>query len=60
MAQVQLERHLGDQVTVETRYDISSLHGQAKPRQQAVRSHLGIENSVHWVLEEYLMTVLAQ
>jgi len=51
VAQVTLERRRGDQVTIETRYYLSSLPGQAKQLQQAVRSHWGIENSVHWVLD---------
>jgi len=51
VAQVTLERRTGEQVTVETRYYISSLSGAAKPIQHAVRSHWGIENSVHWVLD---------
>jgi predicted transposase YbfD/YdcC len=51
VAQVTLERRLGDQVTVETRYYISSLSGQARQIQHAVRSHWGVENSVHWVLD---------
>jgi predicted transposase YbfD/YdcC len=51
VAQVTLERRLGEQVTSETRYYISSLPGAAKQTQHAVRSHWGIENSVHWVLD---------
>jgi predicted transposase YbfD/YdcC len=51
VAQVTMERRTGEQVTVETRYYISSLAGAAKPIQHAVRSHWGIENSVHWVLD---------
>ena len=51
VARVTLERHLAEKTTVETRYYISSLSGQAKQIQQAVRSHWGIENSVHWVLD---------
>lgn len=51
VAQVTLERRVGEQVTVETRYYISSLSGSARQIQQAVRSHWGIENSVHWVLD---------
>ena len=50
VAQVTLERRVGEQVTVETRYYISSLPGSAQQLQHAVRSHWGIENSVHWVL----------
>lgn len=51
VAQVTLERRIGKQATVETRYYISSLSGSAKQVQHAVRSHWGIENSVHWVLD---------
>lgn len=51
VAQVQLERRDGDQVTVETRYYISSLSGDAKQIQNAVRLHWGIENRVHWCLD---------
>ena len=51
VAQVTLERRVGEQVTVETRYYLSSLAGSAKQLQHAVRSHWGIENSVHWVLD---------
>lgn len=51
VAQVTLERRIGEQVTVETRYYISSLPGAAKQVQHAVRSHWGIENSVHWCLD---------
>ena len=51
VAQVTLECRVGEQVTIETRYYISSLPGGAKQIQQAVRSHWGIENSVHWVLD---------
>ncbi len=51
VAQVQLERRVGDQVTVETRYYISSLPGQARTIQNAVRSHWGVENKLHWCLD---------
>ena len=51
VAQVQLERRIGDQMTVETRYYISSLAGHAHQIQNAVRSHWGIENKLHWCLD---------
>jgi predicted transposase YbfD/YdcC len=51
VAQVQLERREGEQVTVETRYFISSLPGNAKQIENAVRLHWGIENPVHWCLD---------
>lgn len=37
--------------TVETRYYISSLSNDAQLFGQSVRSHWGIENSLHWVLD---------
>jgi predicted transposase YbfD/YdcC len=51
VAQVQLERRDGDQVTIDTRYYISSLPGDAKQTENAVRLHWGIENPVHWCLD---------
>jgi len=51
VAQVQLERRIGEHVTVETRYYISSLAGHAHQIQNAVRSHWGIENKLHWCLD---------
>lgn len=51
VAQVRAERRIGDTVTVETRYYISSLPGEARRILSAVRSHWGIENRLHWVLD---------
>jgi predicted transposase YbfD/YdcC len=48
---VESERHVGEQISKEVRYYISSLEGNAKRFAQAVREHWGIENSVHWVLD---------
>ena len=48
---VEAERRIGDQTTCETRYYISSLFGNAQELGKAVRTHWGIENSVHWVLD---------
>ena len=45
------ERRLGDITTTESRYYISSLPGDANSLLHATRSHWGIENSVHWVLD---------
>lgn len=42
---------MGETVTVATRYYISSLPGDAQQIQNAVRSHWGIENPVHWCLD---------
>lgn len=48
---VQAERRLGNQCSVETRYYISSLEGNAQLVLHAVRGHWGIENQVHWILD---------
>ena len=45
------ERHIGDQVTIERRYFISSLANDACQFGGAVRKHWGIENSLHWTLD---------
>jgi predicted transposase YbfD/YdcC len=42
---------VGQQLSSETRYYICSLSGQAVEFARAVRSHWGIENKVHWVLD---------
>ncbi len=46
---VRSQRHIGEQITQETRYYLMSLAGKAKTFARAVRGHWGIENSVHWV-----------
>jgi predicted transposase YbfD/YdcC len=51
LAKVIGERHIGEEVSVESRYYISSLPGDAKQVLGAVREHWGIENCVHWVLD---------
>ena len=48
---IESQRRQGDQVTSETRYYISSLPADAGALLQAVRSHWGIENALHWVLD---------
>jgi len=48
---VESERCIGDKVTAETRYYISSMDNDAKGFAKAVRGHWGIENSLHWVLD---------
>lgn len=45
------ERRLWNKTTYQVRYYISSLSSDAKVLGQAVRSHWGIENSLHWVLD---------
>jgi predicted transposase YbfD/YdcC len=48
---VEAERRTGDKRTTETRYYLLSRGLKAKAFGQAVRSHWGIENQVHWVLD---------
>jgi predicted transposase YbfD/YdcC len=48
---VESVRTVDGKTTVETRYYISSLSNDAKLFGQSVRSHWGIENSLHWVLD---------
>ncbi len=48
---VEAERIIKGEVNRETRYYLSSRSGNAKEFGQAVRSHWGIENSLHWVLD---------
>jgi predicted transposase YbfD/YdcC len=51
VAAVDGERRLNGRSTQETRYYLSSLPGDARTIAAAVRSHWGIENQVHWVLD---------
>ena len=51
LVMVESERRLPDHSSCETRYFISSLPPNAQQLLAATRSHWGIENSVHWVLD---------
>ena len=52
IARVSAPRQVGTQdPTTSVRYYLSSLPGDAKLIAEAVRSHWGIENSLHWVLD---------
>jgi predicted transposase YbfD/YdcC len=48
---VESVRTVNGKTTVETRYYISSLPNNAQQLGNAVRSHWGIENPLHWVLD---------
>lgn len=48
---VESVRIVDGKTTVETRYYISSLPNDAELLGQSVRSHWGIENSLHWILD---------
>jgi predicted transposase YbfD/YdcC len=51
ISQVVAERTIKDKKSVETRYYISSLPANPKFIGDAVRSHWGIENKLHWRLD---------
>jgi predicted transposase YbfD/YdcC len=48
---VEAERHIGETVSVERRYYLSSLGLDVKQFAEAVRGHWSIENKVHWSLD---------
>ncbi len=45
------ERRIGEQTTIQARYFISSLEPKASQVLAAVRSHWGVENQLHWILD---------
>jgi predicted transposase YbfD/YdcC len=51
IAMVQRERHIGNDLQLETAYFISSLPADAKLLLHAVRAHWSIENTFHWTLD---------
>jgi len=51
LAMVEAERRVGDTVSRQTRYYISSLPGDARTLGAAIRRHWGVENELHWVLD---------
>lgn len=48
---VEASRETGDKATVERRYYLSSLELNVEHFARAVRSHWGIENKLHWVMD---------
>ncbi|MEH2435873.1 MAG: ISAs1 family transposase [Nostoc sp.] len=48
---VESVRLVDGKTTVETRYFISSLEDNAEQFANSIRSHWGVENSLHWVLD---------
>jgi predicted transposase YbfD/YdcC len=48
---VESQRDMGDQITQETRYFISSLSNDAKRFGECARGHWGVENGLHWCLD---------
>jgi predicted transposase YbfD/YdcC len=51
VAKVRARRTVDDKTTVEDRYYLSSLEGRAGQLLMATRTHWGIENGLHWVLD---------
>lgn len=51
LVMVKRERHLWNKTTHEVSFYITSLAADATFLAQAIRSHWGIENSLHWVLD---------
>jgi predicted transposase YbfD/YdcC len=51
LAMIRSERRIDDKVEIKTRFFISSAHMNAKALLKAKRSHWGIENRLHWVLD---------
>ena len=51
IVRVQAERWIDGRTSEETRYFISSLPADAPLLARAIRSHWGIENSLHWILD---------
>ena len=48
---VESVRTVNNKTTVETRYYICSLRSNAEKLGTSIRSHWGVENSLHWVLD---------
>jgi hypothetical protein len=48
---VESHREVGDPITEETRYYLTSLPCDATQFAKAVREHWGVENALHWVLD---------
>jgi predicted transposase YbfD/YdcC len=49
--EIKSTREIGDKITHETRYYVSSMDTKADKILKAIRSHWAIENSLHWVLD---------
>ena len=51
IVKVTAERRVGDKTSLQDRFFIASLGGEAEQTLCAVRTHWEIENCVHWVLD---------
>jgi predicted transposase YbfD/YdcC len=51
VAMIEEKREIGDKISVERRFFISSLPADAKRIASAVRAHWLVENALHWTLD---------
>ncbi len=51
LVMIESTRQIGDKITTEYRYYISSKDVKAKEMARLIRAHWGIENRLHWVLD---------
>ena len=51
VVRIESTRRIGDAVSTDTRHYLSSLPANAALLQRVIRSHWGIENRLHWVLD---------
>ena len=51
IARIETQRTINGKTSTECRYYISSLSPKAKRINKAVRTHWGVENNLHWVLD---------
>jgi predicted transposase YbfD/YdcC len=51
LGMVESERHIGEQITREVRYFITTLPQNAEQLARSVRAHWAIENQLHWTLD---------
>ena len=51
VVEIYSKRQVGEKISEERRYYLSSLTKSAKVHLKVIRKHWGIENSVHWVLD---------
>jgi predicted transposase YbfD/YdcC len=51
VAMIESQRRIGDELTTELRYYLSSLPPDAAALGRAIRDHWGVENRLHWVLD---------
>ncbi len=51
IVEVERQRHIGETRSTEIQYYLSSLEVNPQQVAETIRSHWGVENQVHWVLD---------